>query len=155
MKMILMPIERARNQTPPDVELKLLQQERARKQHTPSNRISQTISLDDAVRSATSKVQKARTKEVVKHLKENKDRIAYDSHTGELEFSGLKAGNSDVRELVDSLTTTRKQTSTPKGWDLFLQALEGTGAPDELYVKTKRKCAKKVTGKDWRNLRNQ
>ena len=133
MKMILMPADRFRSQAPPDIELKLLQQSQARKQKLPKVKTMKNIYARDSLKTATSKVQKGKTRELLKHLNENNDRLVYDNHTGEIEYSGIKAADSDVRDLIDSFTTSRKQTIRPKGWDLFIQALEGTGVPKEIF----------------------
>ena len=165
MKMILIPFDQLNNinnskiveslehkdpikHLEPDIELKLLQQQKARDRCPPSKvPIKNNVEVDETLKSASSATQKLKTEKLLKHLEKNKSRIKYDKSSGELEFSDKRAPESDIRELIDFLTTSRKRTNIPKGWDLFTQALEGTHAPEDILKN--RRARKRVRGGDW------
>ena len=165
MKMILIPFDQLNNiknpkisdpleykepikHLEPDIELKLLQQQKARDRCAVSKvPIKNNVELDETLKSSSGVTQKLKTEKLLKHLKENKSRIKYDKSSGELEFSDKRAPESDIRELINFLTTSRKKTTNPKGWDLFTQALEGTHAPEDILKK--RHTRKRVRGGDW------
>ena len=151
----------------PDIEVKMMRQKRIRKQNPPSSLPikSATIPIANAALStATSSNMpsmqlhpavdlshfntKKRTtaKQLLKHLKQNRDRIRYDS--GELQFDGIKAGDSNIDELVGAFVGDTQPKNT-KGWKTLMNALEGTEASPSLYAKWK-----KHNKGDWRSLKS-
>ena len=58
----------------------------------------------------------------------------YDKYTGEIQYEGVKAPDSDVRELLSTLTSKKKMITAPKGWDLFMRSLKDTGALADIHL---------------------
>ena len=50
------------------------------------------------------KTQRARIKRTLDHIAEHDKNIKYDKYTGEIHYDGVKAPDSDVRELLSTLT---------------------------------------------------
>ena len=48
--------------------------------------------------------QRARIKRTLDHMAEHDGNIKYDKYTGEIQYDGVKAPDSDVRELLSTLT---------------------------------------------------
>ena len=142
IKMVLIPIERLKAyerkstdtlKQPPDIELKLMMQRKARRSKKSTVPVQpQNISLDKEIDSYT-KAPKNRAKDAVKHLNDNRDRLKFDKNTGEFSYDGIKAVDSDIRELVSTLTSNSKRKTDPKGWELFVQSLEDSEAPSDIY----------------------
>ena len=59
--------------------------------------------------------QRARIKRTLYHMDEHDGNIKYDKYTGEIQYDGLKAPDSDVRELLSTLTSKKKRLTAPKG----------------------------------------
>ena len=49
--------------------------------------------------------QRARIKRTLDHIDEHDGNIKYDKYTGEIQYDGVKAPDSDVRELLSTLTS--------------------------------------------------
>lgn len=159
-KMILLPMDRVKSlekqstdgKYPPDVEVKLMRQRKAMKTKSRPPQETQQISLEKAI-THMPKEQKERTKRAIHHLKEHKDHINYDKNTGEIQYDGVKAVDSDVRELLETLTSHKKLKTAPKGWDLFMRSLNDTDAPEDVHLGWKwHKTAKKG---DWGALKHE
>ena len=73
-----------------------------------------------------------KAKALLKHIRKNKDMISYD--TGELQFDGIKAGDSDIEDLI-SAWVSDKHTRQTSGRKTLVNALEATGASPSLYSK--------------------
>lgn len=153
--MVLIPIERLKAYekkatdtpaVPPDIELKLLKQREARRR--PRKQPPQKpLTLDFT---SYPREHERRAKETVMHINNNKDRLGYDQNTGEFSYDGIKAADSDVRELVSTLASSSKRKSNPKGWELFVQSLEDSEAPSNIYGGWRYEKAAKG---DWAALR--
>ena len=48
--------------------------------------------------------QRACKKRTLDHIAEHDGNIKYDKYTGEIQYDGVKAPDSDVRELLSTLT---------------------------------------------------
>ena len=83
-------------------------------------------------------------------MNENKDRLKIDQNTGEFSYDGINAPDSDARELISTLTSSGKRKSNPKGWDLFVESLEDSEAPSNIYGGWRYEKAAKG---DWAALR--
>ena len=73
--------------------------------------------------------QRARVKRTLDHMSEHDGNIKYDKYTGEIQYDGVKAPDSHVRQLLFILTSKKKRRTTPKGCDLFMRSLRDTDAP--------------------------
>ena len=80
--------------------------------------------------------QRARIKRTLDHMAEHDGNIKYDKYTGEIHYDGVKAPDSDVRELLSTLTSKKKRITAPKGWDLFMRSLKDTDAVEGNLVVT-------------------
>ena len=60
--------------------------------------------------------------------------IKYDKYTGEIQYDGVKAPDSDVRELLSTLTSKKNRITAPNGWDLFMRSLKDTEAPADILL---------------------
>ena len=49
-------------------------------------------------------------------MAEHDGNIKYDKYTGEIHYDGVKAPDSDVRELLSTLTSKKKRITAPKGF---------------------------------------
>ena len=49
-------------------------------------------------------LQRARIKRTLDHMAERDGNIKYDKYTGEIQYDGVKAPDSHVRELLSTLT---------------------------------------------------
>ena len=156
--MILIPLERLKAlekhitdtpALPPDVELKLLQQKRMRSRVVPDKKSE--ISIEKSIKSMELP-QKDRVRRTINHMSEHKDNLNYDKHTGEIQYDGIKAVDSDVRELLSTLTSKKKRTTTPRGWNLFMQSLRDTEAPADVHLGWK--WEKGVEKGDWSALQD-
>ena len=67
-------------------------------------------------------------------MSEHDGNIKYDKYTGEIHYDGVKAPDSDVRELLSTLTLKKKRRTAPKGWDLFMHSLRDTDAPADIQL---------------------
>ena len=47
---------------------------------------------------------RARIKRTLDHMAEHDGNIKYDKYTGEIQYDGVKAPDSDLRELLSTLT---------------------------------------------------
>ena len=126
----------------PDVKLKLLREKRIRKTKKPSVEKKKKIILEESVHPTNSKIRE-RQRAFIKHLDTHKDRIEYDKHSGELSFDGKLSGDSDIRELMASISTDRKQDDSIRGWDTLKDALASTDAPAGIYAKLQRRSKNK------------
>ena len=80
-------------------------------------------------------------------MSEHDGNIKHAKYTGEIQYYGVKALDSDVRELLSTLTSKKKRRTTPKGWNLFMRSLRDTDAPADIHLGWKwNKSAEKGTG---------
>ena len=92
--------------------------------------------------------QRARIKRTLDHMAEHDGNIKYHKYTGEIhQYDGVKAPDSDVRELLSTLTSKKNRITAPKGWDLFMRSLKDTDAPADIYLGWK--WNKSVEKGDW------
>ena len=77
-------------------------------------------------------LQRARVKRTLDHMSKHDRNIKYDKYTGEIQYDGVKASNSGVRELLSTLTSKKKRRTAPKGWDLVMRSLRDTDAPADI-----------------------
>ena len=70
--------------------------------------------------------QRARIKRTFDHMDEHDRNINYDKYTSEIQYDGVKAPDSDVRELLSTLTSMKKRLTAPKGGSLYA-LIEGYG----------------------------
>ena len=80
---------------PADVELKLRRQKMLRKCNIPKNQLDNLVNLPHSLFSIN---KRKKANALIKHMDKNKDRIRYDS--GELQFDGIKAGDSNIKDLA-------------------------------------------------------
>ena len=67
-------------------------------------------------------------------MAEHDGNIKYNKYTGEIQYDGVKAPDSDVRELLSTLTPKKKRRTAHKGWDLFICSLKDTDAPEDIHL---------------------
>ena len=161
-KMILMPVERvkalenlttdSKRPLPPDIEVKLLQQDKAQRRKSPQSVKNKPFSMEKTVNHMP-REQAERTRKTLSHMSDHKDRIKYDKSSGEIQYDGVKAVDSDVRELLSTLTSNKKRRTTPKGWDLFMTSLKDTEAPADVHLGWK--WSKAAEKGDWGALKNE
>ena len=92
--------------------------------------------------------QRARIKRTLDHMAEHDGNIKYEIH-----YDGVKAPDSDVRELLSTLTSKKKRITAPKGWDLFMRSLKDTDAPADIHHGWK--WNKSVEKGDWGSLKDE
>ena len=91
--------------------------------------------------------QIARINRTLDHMDEHDGNIKYDKYTGEIQYDGVKAPDSDVIELLSTVTLKKKRLTGPKGWDLFMRSLNDTDAPADIHLEWKwNKSVEKGTG---------
>ena len=95
--------------------------------------------------------QRARIKRTLDHMDEHEGNIKYDKYTGEIQYDGVNAPDSDVRELLSTLRSKKKRLTAPKGWDLFMRSLNDTDAPADIHLGKWNKCVEKG---DWGSLKD-
>ena len=142
-KMILIPIDRLKaldkisTDTPAklsaDVEFKLLQQNKNLRPRVREPEQKKEISMDSTMHHMQ-EPQRARIKHTLDHMAEHDGNIKYDKYTGEIHYDGVKAPDSDVRELLSTLTSKKKRITAPKRWDLFMRSLKDTDAPADIHL---------------------
>ena len=71
-------------------------------------------------------LQKARIKRTLDHMAKHDGNIKYDKYTGKIQYDRVKAPDSDVRELLSTLTSKKNRLTAPNGWDLFMCSLKDT-----------------------------
>ena len=59
--------------------------------------------------------QRARIKRTLDHMAEHDGNIKYDKYTGEIHYDGVAAPDSDVRELLSTLTFKKRGLQLPRG----------------------------------------
>ena len=145
-------------------ELKLIRQNKYRKELTPSNdkvseyppKVFKKPTLNYVLTNYEGK-DKERAELLLEHLEKNDNRINMDKRTNEMVFDGKLSTGSDINQLVDHLISTRKTNRKPSGWKSMKQFLEVTDAPTEIYGKSWPKI-KSVRGrkntivKDWSKI---
>ena len=52
-------------------------------------------------------LQRARIKRTLDHMAEHDGNIKHDKYTGEIQYDGVKVPDSDVRELLSTLTSRK------------------------------------------------
>ena len=57
--------------------------------------------------------QRAPIKRTLDHMAEHDGNIQYDKYTGEMQYDGVKSPDSDVRELLSTLTSKKKKLTAP------------------------------------------
>ena len=129
---------------PADVEFKLLQQNKNLRPRVREPEQKKEISMDSTMHQEP---QRARMKRTLDHMDEHDRNINYDKYTGEIQYDGVKAPDSDVRELLSTLTSKKKRLTAPKGWDLFMRSLKDTDAPADIHLGWKwNKCVERGGG---------
>ena len=161
-KMILIPIDRMKAlekistdtpaKLPADVEFKLLQQNKNLRPRVREPEQKKEISMDSTMHHMQ-EPQRARIKRTLDHMAEHDGNIKYDKYTGEIHYDGVKAPDSDVRELLSTLTSKKKRITAPKGWDLFMRSLKDTDAPADIHLGWK--WNKSVEKGDWGSLKDE
>ena len=144
-KMILIPIDRLKAlekistdtpaKLPADVEFKLLQQNKNLRPRVREPEQKKEISMDSTMHHMQ-EPQRARIKRTLDHMAEHDGNIKYDKYTGEIHYDGVKAPDSDVREL-----------------DLFMRSLKDTDAPADIHLGWK--WNKSVEKGDWGSLKDE
>ena len=71
--------------------------------------------------------QRARIKRTLDHMAEHDGNIKYDKYTGEIHYDGVKAPDSDVRELLSTLTSKKKRITAPNGVGSLYALIKGYG----------------------------
>ena len=79
-------------------------------------------------------LQRARVKRALDNMSEHDDNIKYDKCTGEIQYDGVKAPDTDVRELLPTLTSKKKRRTAPKEWDIFMRSIRHTDAPAYIHL---------------------
>ena len=97
------------------------------------NQNRKKISMDSTMHHMQ-ETQRARIKRTLDHMAEHDGNIKYDKYTGEIHYDGVKAADSDLRELLSTLTSKKKRITAPKGWDLFVRSLKDTDAPADIHL---------------------
>ena len=138
-KMILIPIDRLKAlekistdtpaKLPADVEFKLLQQNKNLRPRVREPEQKKEISMDSTMHHMQ-EPQRARIKRTLDHMAEHDGNIKYDK----IHYDGVKAPDSDVIELLSTLTSKKKRITAPKGWDLFMRSLKDTDAPADIHL---------------------
>ena len=67
--------------------------------------------------------QRTRVKRTLDGMSEHAGNIKYDKYTDEIQYDGVNAPDSNVRELLCTLTSEKKRRTAPKGWYLFMRSL--------------------------------
>lgn len=160
-KMVLLPFERFKalekinsdnsSPIPPDVEVKMLQQKKIMSTRKPQPKESQ-VSIEKTIKTMPP-AQAERSREILKHISKHKDHIKIDEKTGELQYDGTRAAESDVRDLVSTLTSNKRRKKTPRGWNLFMTSLNDTQAPADLHLGWK--WEKSTEKGDWGALKDE
>ena len=78
--------------------------------------------------------QRARVKCTLDNMAEHDGNNKYDKYTDEIQYDGVKAPDSDVRELLYTLPSQKKWRTPSKGWDLFIRSLRDTDAPADIHL---------------------
>ena len=91
--------------------------------------------------------QRARIKRILDHMAEHDGNIKYDKYADEIQYDGVRAPDSDVRELLSTLTSKKK------GWYLFICSLKDTDAPADIHLGWK--WNKSVEKRDWGSLKDE
>ena len=86
-------------------------------------------------------------------MAEHDGNIKYDQYTGEIQYDGVKAPDSDVGELLSTLTSKKKRRTSPKGWDLFMRSFRDTYATTDIHLGWK--CNKSLENRDWSVLKDE
>ena len=157
-KMILIHIDRLKAlekistgthaKLPADVEFKLLQQNKNLRPRVREPEQKKGVSMDSTMHHMQ-EPQRARIKRTLDHMDEHDGNIKYDKYTGEIRYDGVKAPDSDVRELLATLTSKKKSLTAPKEWDLFMRSLNDTDAPADIHLGWKwNKSVEKGSGVD-------
>ena len=134
---------------PADVEFKLLQQNKNLRPRVREPEQKKEISMDSTMHH----MQRARIKRTLDHIVEHDGNIKYDKYTGEIQYNGVKAPDSDVIELLSTLTSKKNRITAPKGWDLFMRSLKDTDAPADIHLGWK--WNKSVEKGDWGSLKDE
>lgn len=133
-----------------DAVLKGVQQKRIRRPK-PLPAVPQPISQENQpVQPPPEEVYAGKKKERVQalhnHLKRNSDRIRFPR--GEIELDGVKASNSNAKELTSAFVDGPDLQQDTPGWNTLMKALEVTDAPSSLYGRWKRSNK----SRDWASL---
>ena len=140
---------------PPDIEIKLLNQERIRQQTRQKRGAHQQltfrqspkkkqITAETLMKQASSKEQKSKMRQLIRHIIENPERYAWDSSTGEVELDGKRMPGSDILELADLATSSFKPSAKnkPPGWTRFVESLHASHAPETIKPGKKKSKSK-------------
>ena len=91
------------------------------------------ISMDSTIHHME-ELHRARVKRTLNHMSEHDGNIKYDKYTDEIQYDGVKAPDSNVRELLSPLTSKKKRRTAPKEWDLFMRSFRDTDAPADIHL---------------------
>ena len=127
------------------MEFKLLQQNNNLRPRVREPEQKKEISMDSTMHHMQ-EPQRSRIKRTLDHMAEH---------------DGVKAPDSDVRELLSTLTSKKKRITAPKGWDLFMRSLKDifmrslkdTNAPADIHLGWK--WNKSVEKGDWGSLKDK
>ena len=72
------------------------------------------------------KNRKARIKRTFDHMAEHDGNIKYDKYTSEIQYDGVEAPDSDVRELLSTLTS-KKEAYNSQGVGSLYELIKGYG----------------------------
>ena len=106
--------------------------------------LSAHINAESLMKQATSKEQKNKMRQLIRHIIQYPERYVWDSTTGEVEVDGKRMPGSDILELADLTTSSFKPSDKhkPPGWTRFVDSLHETDAPEA--IKPKRKIPVKI-----------
>ena len=160
--MILIPIDRLKAREkistdthaklPADVEFKWLQQNKNLRPRVREPTKKKDISMHSTMHHMQ-EPQRARIKLTLEHMAEHDGNIKYDKYTGEIQYDGVKAPDSDVRELLSTLTSKKNRITAPKGWVPFMCSLKDTDALADVHLGWK--WNKSVEKEGWGSLKDE
>ena len=108
------------------MEFKLLQQNKNLRPRVREPEQKKEISMDSTMHHMQ-EPQRARIKRTLDHMAEHDGNIKYDKYTGEIHYDGVKAPDSDVRELLSTLTSKKKRITASQGVGSLYALIKGYG----------------------------
>ena len=110
---------------PADVEFKLLQQNKNLRPRVREPEQIKEILMDSTIHHMD-EPQIEHVKRTLDHMSEHDGNIKYNTYTDEIQYDGVKAPDSNVRELLSTLTSKKTRRTARKGWD--------TDAPANIHL---------------------
>ena len=107
------------------MEFKLLQQNQNLRPRVREPEQKKEISMDSTMHHMQ-EPQRARIKRTLDHMAEHDGNIKYEKYTGEIHYDGVKAPDSDVRELLSTLTS-KKEDYSSQGVGSLYALIKGYG----------------------------